>query len=201
MINTSSNRAILQNTRENRARRKSRIESIRDDVSHQHDKRGSSSSGGESGTVTGKGKEKLQSLPVVGEMFRQDSSSSTHSGSSQLVDLVVEDKEAAEIERVRARKEGGPGWNSVESRHFVNTRPGEEEAEAIRHGFNPDHPEKSAQGGGGHTLIEEEELTDEDREETVVDRESVDQAGDPQEWEVRRYGFKDEEREVWGGGE
>jgi hypothetical protein len=31
----------------------------------------------------------------------------------------VEDHEAEEIERVRARKEGGPGWNEIEQKHFV----------------------------------------------------------------------------------
>jgi hypothetical protein len=38
---------------------------------------------------------------------------------SQLIDLVVEDYEAENIERVRAWKEGGLGWNEVEQKHFV----------------------------------------------------------------------------------
>ena len=41
------------------------------------------------------------------------------SHNSQLVDLIVEDHEAKEVERVRARKEGGPGWNEIEQKHFV----------------------------------------------------------------------------------
>ena len=41
------------------------------------------------------------------------------SDKSQLVDLVVEDHQAEEVDRVRARKEGGPGWNEVPSKHFV----------------------------------------------------------------------------------
>jgi hypothetical protein len=50
---------------------------------------------------------------------KSSSSSSAKSDKSQLVDLVVEDHHAEEIDRVRARKEGGPGWNEVPSKHFV----------------------------------------------------------------------------------
>jgi hypothetical protein len=39
---------------------------------------------------------------------------------SQLVDLVVEDTKAEDIERVRARKEGSAGWNEIEPRRFVS---------------------------------------------------------------------------------
>lgn len=52
------------------------------------------------------------------------SSSSSHfSDRSGIVDLVVEDKDAEERERVRARKEGGPGWNEVEPRIYVYAFP------------------------------------------------------------------------------
>ena len=55
-------------------------------------------------------------------LLRQKSSasSSAKSDRSQLVDLVVEDHQAEEVDRVRARKEGGPGWNEVPSKHFVS---------------------------------------------------------------------------------
>lgn len=58
----------------------------------------------------------------MGNLLRQKSSSSSSSGKSdrsQLIDLVVEDHEAEEVERVRARKEGGPGWNEEPPKHFV----------------------------------------------------------------------------------
>lgn len=35
------------------------------------------------------------------------------------MDLVVEDTQAEEVERVRARKEGGAAWNETESKHYV----------------------------------------------------------------------------------
>jgi hypothetical protein len=57
---------------------------------------------------------------VVAEIFDEDSSaSSVKSGRSQLVDLVIEDTEAEERERVRARKEGGAEWNEEEIKYFV----------------------------------------------------------------------------------
>lgn len=77
--------------------------------------------------------------PVVNELIREDSSSSksVKSGRSQLVDLVVEDTEAEQIERVRARKEGGAVWNEDEAKHFVRTYDDEDEGEMIRGGFQP----------------------------------------------------------------
>ena len=60
--------------------------------------------------------------PVLDGLLREESSSSSKSGKSgrsQLVDLVVEDNEAEEMERVRARKEGGAAWNESEAKHFV----------------------------------------------------------------------------------
>lgn len=50
---------------------------------------------------------------------RSPSEESSKSDRSQLVDLVVEDVQAEEIERVRARKEGSPEWNRTEPKHFV----------------------------------------------------------------------------------
>ena len=204
MITASSNRAILQPTKDNRQRRKSRIKDIKEDV-HQAESssshhRGSSSSDNTSQSLAGKGKEKLQSVPVVGPILERaassTSSASNKSHSSQLVDLIVEDKEAEKIERVRARKEGGPGWNSVEQKHFVKTFPDEAEAEEVREGFNPDRPEKKI-------TDEQHDLgTPKDAMDGVSEEEGRDQNGAEQPWEERRYpdasGAFVEEREVWG---
>lgn len=206
MISGSTNRNLLQPTRDNKKRRQSRIKDIKEDV-HQHNKpgsssshRGSSSSGGDTST-TAKGKEKLQSLPVVGPILERAvsnaSSSSNKSRSSQLVDLVVEDKEAEQIERVRARKEGGPGWNSVEQKHFIKTYPDEEAAEEVRHGFNPDRPEQKIIDDT-HTL-DDDAVPDEMQATNQV--EGRDETGARQPWEERRLGDQnafDEERNVWG---
>ena len=48
-----------------------------------------------------------------------NSSKSAESGQGELVDLVIEDVEAEETERVRARKEGGAEWNVEEPKNFV----------------------------------------------------------------------------------
>jgi hypothetical protein len=109
----ASNRHLLQPTRENKKRRKSQIKGIQEAV-NKGKHRSDSSSGEPSSSKSSKG--------VVGKLFRQESSSSTSSGKSdksQLVDLVVEDTDAEDVERVRARKEGGSGWNEVEQKHFV----------------------------------------------------------------------------------
>lgn len=80
---------------------------------------------------------------MVGTLLRQKSSSSSSAKSDkgQLVDLVVEDHDAEEVDRVRARKEGGPAWNEVENKHFVQTYGQEGQAEEVREGFEPDVPE------------------------------------------------------------
>ena len=164
-----------------------------------------------------KAKEGLERLPVVGNLLRQHSSSSTASHSSQLVDLVVEDHEAEQVERVRARKEGGPGWNSIEQRHFVQTFPGEEEQEEVRQGFNPDKPEKRITDES-HALDEPFAVGDGGAKDTptatagVGEEEGVDELGARQPWERRRYeddetehdgeegksGPFEDEREAWG---
>lgn len=117
IITASTNRNLLQPTRDNRKRRKSRIKSIQENV-HQGEHESSSSSA-EGSSSRSKSRTK-STLPIIGDMLhRSESESSRESRNSQLVDLVVEDHQAEEIERVRARKEGGPGWNEVEQRHFV----------------------------------------------------------------------------------
>jgi hypothetical protein len=68
----------------------------------------------------GKKRSSESSKPLLGRIASQSSSSGgSDSGNSQLRDLVVEDHEAEEIERARARKEGSARWNETEPRHFV----------------------------------------------------------------------------------
>ncbi|KAI7353972.1 DUF300-domain-containing protein [Hortaea werneckii] len=212
IISPSTNRAILQpGAKENRQRRKSRIQEIREDV-----QRGGSGGGGGGGgrggsqagkkgrggsksgregdgkgerncsssssssshvpeilkSATSKGKEKLAHLPVVGggalsNQHRNERRRSpnvdhpddheTGGNQDQLVDLVVEDKQAEEIARVRARKEGGPRWNEGEQRVFVKTFGDEADAEE----------RQRWRGGNGEEEEEEEEVVPEEAEEEV----------------------------------
>ena len=111
LITTSTNRNLLQPTKVNRERRASNIQKELDKSKH---RTGSSS--------TGVSKSKTRSrAPVLNGLLREESSSShsAKSGRSQLVDLMVEDREAEETERVRARKEGGSAWNEAETKQFV----------------------------------------------------------------------------------
>lgn len=121
LITTSTNRNLLQPTRANKARRESKIKTKLD-------------KGKRRGTDDGTARSRA---PILNEMIREESSSSIKSGPSQLVDLVIEDTEAEETERVRARKEGGSGWNYDEPKHFIRTYEDEHEGQPIRSGFDP----------------------------------------------------------------
>lgn len=137
ILTASTNRNLLQPTKENKRRRKSQIQDLQESVD-KGKQRDQSSTGESSRSKSSHSK----SRAPFGNLLRQKSSSSSSAKSdkSQLVDLVVEDHQAEEVDRVRARKEGGPGWNEVPSKHFVKTyEPGEEEE--VREGFNPDEPE------------------------------------------------------------
>jgi hypothetical protein len=102
IVTSSTNRNVLQPSRVNRQKRKSRIDKIKESA----DKgKGKSDKGSQN------------SKPPLNQKSSGSSSSST--ARDQLVDLVVEDEEAEEIERVRARKEGSPRWNEVQPKHFV----------------------------------------------------------------------------------
>jgi len=206
-VSQSTNRRLLQPTKDQKRRRKSRIEDIRQSV-HQHDRPESSSSksqrdstsSGKSGGVIQKGKEKMEQLPVVGKLVRtssHDSRASNESHSSQLVDLVVEDREAEQLERVRARKEGGPGWNSVEQKHFVKTYPDEDAAEEVRQGFNPDRPEQKVQEEN-HDLTDPFSVGDgKDQETAISDQPGKDELNHDQPWEERRYQQDGESSNPW----
>ena len=110
LITTATNRNVLQPTKANKRRRKSHIQQ---DLNENKQKLGHSSSN------TSKPQPRA---PMLDGLFRQNSSSSSlsaKSGRSQLVDLMVEDQQAEETERVRARKEGGSSWNADEGRQFM----------------------------------------------------------------------------------
>ena len=105
LITTSTNRNILQPTKGNRKRREAKIKKS---LGKGKNRSSSSSNGSDS------------RAPVLdGLLHRPSSSDSKKSGHGQLVDLVVEDTQAEEIERVRARKEGGAAWNQDEPKLFV----------------------------------------------------------------------------------
>ena len=131
VITPSTNRNILQPTEENRRRRQSRIADIQEThVDGQHQSHRSSS------TPATKGKSQHQK--TSGPAYRSKSASG-HSGKSdqsQLVDLVVEDEDAEEAERVRMRKAGNPSWVASQHRHLVNARSGDALAEQVQETHN-----------------------------------------------------------------
>jgi hypothetical protein len=103
IITSSTNRHVFQPTKLNKKRRKGKIDELQQSV------------------AKGKGKQdedSESSRPPIQSKGSGSSSSSTNA-QSQLVDLVVEDEAAEEIERVRARKEGSTKWNEAQPKHFV----------------------------------------------------------------------------------
>ena len=109
IITTTTNRNILQPTKASKKRRASNIKDGLDKSTHR---------------TANKSSDSLETQardPMMNSMLREESrsSGSVKSGRSQLVDLVVEDTQAEEIERVRARKEGGASWNQDEAKYFM----------------------------------------------------------------------------------
>ncbi|OCK83512.1 DUF300-domain-containing protein [Lepidopterella palustris CBS 459.81] len=200
IITPSANRNLLQPTRINKQRRKNKIKEIQQSVDK--GKHRSSSGNGEASTSKSR-------VPRPGDVLRHQSSSSssTKSDRSQLVDLVVEDHKAEEVERVRARKEGGPGWNEVEQKHFVHTFPEEGQAEEVREGFDPDNP-KPYNPEQKHNLDSPFALGD-DEDEGSNSKDTQEPEG-AEQWEHRDYGGENgtrrspqygsfhEERNAWG---
>ena len=173
LLTTSTNRNLFQPTRDNKARKKSEIqESLQ---------KGKDRSTSRSRKQTGAIESKLARERSTSGLSKLDQ--------SQLVDLVVEDTDAEEAERVRARKEGGDLWNQDEQKHFVRTHDasGEAVGEQIREGFDvrelpaAEAPEFAV----GEDEDEDDDKDEEEEEESGVSRRK------PQ------YGSLNEEREVW----
>lgn len=124
LLTTSTNRNLLQPTKDNRRRRKS---DIRESINKGKDRSVSRGSGGQRNPIESKLRNDLSPSP------------SRNNDRSQLVDLVVEDTQAEEAERVRARKEGGDAWNQSQQKQFVRTYSVDsgEEGDIIREGFDP----------------------------------------------------------------
>ncbi|KAK4697052.1 hypothetical protein P7C71_g964, partial [Lecanoromycetidae sp. Uapishka_2] len=133
LITTSTNRNLLQPTKANRERRESNIQKVLDKSRHTAD---SGSDKGEASRSKPKGRSRA---PVANGILREESSSdqSVKTGRSQLVDLIIEDTQAEEVERVRARKEGGSAWNDTETKQYIRTYDDENEGQVVREGFEP----------------------------------------------------------------
>ena len=163
LITTSTNRHLLQPTKVKKARRASSVQKGLD-----KGKRRTNSPG------SGRSRSRIRA-PVVEDLIREESSSSAKSGRSQLVDLVIEDKEAEQTERVRARKEGGAEWNEDEAKHYIRTYDDEDEGEDIRDGFDPS---KVPPAGASKFAVGDEE----DEEEAVGSEEQASQSDEAQVW-------------------
>ncbi|KAN0104419.1 DUF300 domain containing protein [Hyaloscypha variabilis] len=195
LLTTSANRNLLQPTRDNEIRRSSNIRNTVEEVTKKSQRKHSDAKGKKSRSGGPKGKQKEVAngeegrAPALKGMLRHHSSasSSAKSDRSQLVDLVVEDETAEDAERVRARKEGGAGWNSAEPKRFVRTY-GQDTGEDIREGYEP------AVDGAA----DDEFVIGEDDES----QEAWKQAKEPEILLKPKYGLEGEAFDnVWSGGE
>lgn len=126
LLTTSANRHLFQPTKDHKRRRKSELKQ----KIHKGKTRSSSRSDDE------------EEDGIESKLHRDLSASPTKSGKtdeSLLVDLVVEDEEAEQMERVRARKEGGDKWNYSEQKHFIRTYSigSQHSGDSVREGYDP----------------------------------------------------------------
>ncbi|KAE9363051.1 DUF300-domain-containing protein [Stipitochalara longipes BDJ] len=196
LLTTSANRNLLQPTRDNEIRRSSNIRNTVEEVTKKSQRKHFDAKGKKSRSSSSKGKQKEIAngeegrAPALKGMLRHHSSasSSAKSDRSQLVDLVVEDETAEGAERVRARKEGGAGWNSTEPKRFVRTY-GQNTGEDIREGYEP------AVDGA----VDDEFVIGEEEDEG---QEAWKQANEPEVLLKPKYGLEGEAFDnVWSGGE
>ena len=211
LITASSNRHVLQPTAQNRKRREHRIKSIQEGM-QQGKKQDKGKQRSDSSSVASTHEHGgISRLPVVGTLLRQGSQSSSSSGKtdrSQLVDLVVEDHEAEQIERVRARKEGGPQWNETDPRHYVRAYPPGDAEEAVQEGSEPYKHAPKQPHGDDDTHNPVEPITTSGRPDAAVGDDATHEwskktYGDQSEGDAGSkpdvgYGSFHEERDAWG---
>ncbi|KIV80280.1 hypothetical protein PV11_07793 [Exophiala sideris] len=181
MLTTSTNRNLFQPTKDRKDRRRSEIQKS---IQKGKNRSGSSSQGSSDSPA--------QPSAIESKLKRDRSqSASGQSDRSQLVDLIVEDTEAEDAERVRARKEGGDAWNRNQAKHFVRTYSIDDEAregQQIREGFDPSLV--PAKAPPEHAVEEEESGEDEEDGDEDDHGQDSDQKG--------RYGSLVGEDNVWG---
>jgi hypothetical protein len=129
LLTTSTNRNLFQPTKDGKDRRKSDIkENLQKGKERSRSSRASSSRRPEGGIEA-----------KLSNDLNPEDVDPAKTDRRQLVDLVLEDEEAEDAERVRARKEGGEAWNRREVKRFVRTYSigSADEGEDIREGFDP----------------------------------------------------------------
>ncbi|EXJ89094.1 hypothetical protein A1O3_02158 [Capronia epimyces CBS 606.96] len=185
LLTTSTNRNLFQPTRDHRTRRRSEI--------HHNIQKGKNRS--TSPSVRSNSVDPPPAPGAIETKLKREHSpaGSGKSDQSQLVDLIVEDTEAEEAERVRARKEGSDAWNRGQHRHFVRTYSIDAEApegQEIRQGWDPaDIPAK--QPPPEHAVSDDQENYDDS------DAGSKHGQSSSQNSANGRYGSLIEEDNVW----
>lgn len=194
MVTSSTSRHVLHPTKANKRRRKSQIQKIQDSADKGKHRSDSSSSAGDEAIGTSKVKDAFKKIFSTAEP-------SPGNDKDQLVDLVIEDQAAEEVERVRARKEGSPVWNKHDPKHYVQAYPDSDEGEVVREGHEPtsesnDNPDQQHAVGLDFEAEAASKANDEDEPEEASqwkgrDYTRRDSAND------KGHAFHDDEANIW----
>ena len=176
LLTTSANRHLFQPTKDHKQRRRNELKKR----VHKGKARSSSASSDDEDPDSLERKLRRDSSPTSGKKGKIDE--------SMLIDLVVEDHEAEQMERVRARKEGGEEWNEQEQRHFVRTYSigSAHSGDSVREGYDP------SKVAADSSILPEHAVADD--EEDVGESSSSDPNNNSTE---PVYGSLDD-RHVWG---
>ncbi|EPS43490.1 hypothetical protein H072_2536 [Dactylellina haptotyla CBS 200.50] len=190
LVTTATNQALLQP--DNHIEVQSRSRSKKSNASSSRSRKGKGRASDE---------EESQGLlsKAADVLHRSSSSSSNFSNRSGVVDLVVEDRDAEEIERVRARKEGGPAWNNEDPKVFVTKYPLENAGEVERVGFESETLPPPVDNREHHTdtsMVNAPRSTSQDN--FVVAEDDEDDDNDTPVDDRMRYGSLANDDNPWG---
>lgn len=181
----------MQPTKANKQRRKSKIDKIQDSADKGKHRDSSS-------TEESRSRSRSAFKKVVSGKSR---SSSAKEDKDELIDLVIEDHDAEEVERVRARKEGSPSWNKHDPKHFVRTFPDSDEEEVVREGYEPtsEHNKEAGQSHAVGSDFPEDTTKEKEGEPAEADTWKERNYGDVESPSASgpRYHYTDEEPNVW----
>lgn len=194
MVTSSTSRHVLHPTKANKKRRQSQIQKIQDSADKGKHRSDSSSSAGDEATGTSKAKDAFKKIFSTAEP-------SPGNDKDQLVDLVIEDDAAEEVERVRARKEGSPVWNRHDPKHYVHAYPESQEGEAVREGHEPnsksnDNPDQQHAGGLDFETEGAGRADDEDEPEEALQWKGRDHTGSESP-DDKAHAYDYDEANVW----
>lgn len=182
VVTTSSNRNLLQPTKDGRKKKNERSESIQKSAANGKAQQLNTKQTQGNSNDRGNARQEGSNRSIKGDgPVKEDQ--------SQRRDLVVEDVEAEDVERVRARKSGSPEWNRNDRKHFLRAYPEEPLADPVHHA-NDGMMQGSTQG------LEETQQTEDNFEERPQWANGDESRGAEERFDDRQI-YVDEETNIW----